>query len=528
LNRYGYLPNPKSDPPGLPVGFTVSNAVVGATGMSGQVIGMTCAACHTRQIEVAGTAYRIDGGPAIVDFQSFLADLDAAVKNVLDNAAAFTAFAKAVIGPKPTPAQLGALRKDVQTWHLPYHTLIQRSLPTPAWGPSRLDAVSMIFNRVTGLDIGPPPTYIIADNIKRADAPVRYPFLWNAPIQDATQWPGFASNGSPILGLGRNVGEVFGVFAAFKPKKDLFLVSFLKVNSANFSGLNALEELVRKIGPPKWQWPVDAALASQGQQIFERSTETGGCVACHGITPGPTRFPDYKTWSTPIQDVKTDSREHGVLNGMVTTGVLEGTSIPFLSAKLKPTDLAKNVLATAVLGTILEHYLDPLSLIEGLFDSSSGDGKKSSLHPSTLAELKGSYQFPASTPKTVTRETTKKATNTALTSASAPAPTPQVYAYESRVLQGIWAAAPYLHNGSVQSLAELLKPASERASEFKLGPNYDIENVGLAAEQSKFNYTLKTTDCTDRNSGNSRCGHEFGTSLPAADKRALLEYLKTL
>ena len=88
--------------------------------------------------------------------------------------------------------------------------------------------------------------------------------------------------------------------------------------------------------------------------------------------------------------------------------------------------------------------------------------------------------------------------------------------------------APYLHNGSVPSLVELLKPAAERVSEFKIGPNYDIENVGLAANQSKFNYVLKTTDCSNRNSGNSRCGHEFGTSLPVAEKRALIEYLKTL
>jgi hypothetical protein len=69
----------------------------------------------------------------------------------------------------------------------------------------------MIFNRLTGLDLGPPPNYIIASNIKRADAPVRYPFLWNAPVQDQTQWPGFADNGNDILGLARNLGEVHGI-----------------------------------------------------------------------------------------------------------------------------------------------------------------------------------------------------------------------------------------------------------------------------------------------------------------------------
>jgi hypothetical protein len=61
-----------------------------------------------------------------------------------------------------------------------------------------------------------------------------------------------------------------------------------------------------------------------------------------------------------------------------------------------------------------------------------------------------------------------------------------------------------------------------------VGPAYDIQNVGLATQQTKFNYTLQTTDCSDRNSGNSRCGHNFGTSLSAADKKALLEYLKSL
>jgi len=96
-------------------------------------------------------------------------------------------------------------------------------------------------------------------------------------------------------------------------------------------------------------------------------------------------------------------------------------------------------------------------------------------------------------------------------------------------MQGIWAAAPYLHNGSVPTLAELLKPASERVKKFKIGPAYDTTNIGLAEQQTQFNYELETTDCSDRNSGNSRCGHEFGTTqLNAAEKRALLEYLKTL
>lgn len=249
LSRYGYLPNPTSPTPGLPVGFTVD------TSTREPMVGMTCAACHTRQIEVAGKQYRVDGGPAIVDAQALFADLDSAVDAVLTDPNSFAAFANSVLGPRSTPAQRAKLKADVAAWYLRYHTQMAAALPAKPWGIGRVDAVGMIFDRLTGLDIGPPPSHLIPGNIRPADAPVRYPFLWNAPIQDFTQWPGFAANGSDLLGLARNLGEVFGVFATFAPKKDpssLLGINYLAVNSANFEGLEALETLVRKLGPPKW------------------------------------------------------------------------------------------------------------------------------------------------------------------------------------------------------------------------------------------------------------------------------------
>ncbi len=102
-------------------------------------------------------------------------------------------------------------------------------------------------------------------------------------------------------------------------------------------------------------------------------------------------------------------------------------------------------------------------------------------------------------------------------------PTHSSGSYESRVLEGIWAAAPYLHNGSVPTLAELLKPASERVTSFKVGRNYDIKNIGLATTQPLGSTVLETSGL-----GNSKDGHEYGTALSASEKEALLEYLKTL
>ena len=94
-------------------------------------------------------------------------------------------------------------------------------------------------------------------------------------------------------------------------------------------------------------------------------------------------------------------------------------------------------------------------------------------------------------------------------------------------MQGIWAAAPYLHDGSVPTLADLLEPVAKRPTSFVIGPNYDIDRVGIAKDQTKFTQVLQT-GCTDRASGSSNCGHEFGITLSDDDKKALLEYLKIL
>jgi hypothetical protein len=166
LGRYGYLENPTNSN-GLPVGFT-------ATGPQGaEFAGMTCAACHTRQIETDGKEYRIDGGPAIADVQSFFADLDAAVARVLGSDATYYSFAASVLGTStPQPGYVAALREMLKAWYQRYHTWIH-GLPEPPWGVGRVDAVGMIFNGLTGLDIGPPPTYLIPENIRVANAPVK-------------------------------------------------------------------------------------------------------------------------------------------------------------------------------------------------------------------------------------------------------------------------------------------------------------------------------------------------------------------
>src|SRR3954453_5442358 len=97
LQRYGYLLNARSrrNPEGLPVGFVIAGDTT--TGD----IGMTCAACHTAQLDYKKDdvtyAFRLDGAPTNADFQSFLADLTAAARATLADAGRFATFARAVL-----------------------------------------------------------------------------------------------------------------------------------------------------------------------------------------------------------------------------------------------------------------------------------------------------------------------------------------------------------------------------------------------------------------------------------------------
>ena len=99
--------------------------------------------------------------------------------------------------------------------------------------------------------------------------------------------------------------------------------------------------------------------------------------------------------------------------------------------------------------------------------------------------------------------------------------------YIAAFLDGIWLRAPYLHNGSVPSLRDLLKPATERPKVFYRGYDvYDAENVGFVTQGPQAERVGTKYDVSARSNGNQ--GHEFGTNLSARDKDALIEYLKTL
>ena len=113
-------------------------------------------------------------------------------------------------------------------------------------------------------------------------------------------------------------------------------------------------------------------------------------------------------------------------------------------------------------------------------------------------------------------------------------PSNGVPSVRGRPLNGAWASAPYLHNGSVPNMYQLLGPADARATTFYAGnPEFDPVNLGYVSaddgDWTEFDTTLE---------GNSNAGHEFrdgelgngvvGRALSDAERLDIIEYVKTL
>jgi len=118
-----------------------------------------------------------------------------------------------------------------------------------------------------------------------------------------------------------------------------------------------------------------------------------------------------------------------------------------------------------------------------------------------------------------------------------PAPAPAEYARLDAVGAivnevCIWATAPYLHNGSVPNLDELLQPSAQRSKSFSIGVRtFDPVRVGYLTDVAGFPKFNVNDSSGKPIAGNSNAGHEgdqYGTNLSPDERRQLIEYLKSL
>jgi hypothetical protein len=444
------------------------------------MVGINCAACHEGQLNYKGKQIRIEGGNANgFDFMSYIYALDDAMQETLTDTAKFDRLA-ARIGASSADAK-SALRKRFESDAARVHEYRTRDMVTPSdWGPGRIDAIAAIVNRLVADETG------IPQNFSTPLAPTKMPFLWNSPDGTWNQWRGVQQD--PIK---RNEAEAMGVFIGMDlhsktPEEGLFDSAEMPLN------LQKIEDALNHLAPPKWPEDVfgkiDRQKALAGKALFAKD-----CAGCHNSYPYTWTEPNkygkrfLEVGLVPDQYVGTDPGQFRDLRPYVITG--------HLSSQLPPPYKDKKFVPTGVLYNILQDEIMAKSLAP------------LNLTPDQSIALHGYREFPL------------------------PLPTQGLYKAAPR--DGVWATPPFLHNGSVPNLYEMLIPAKERTKKFYIGREFDPVKVGLDMSEQPGTFLLDTSL-----PGNSNAGHSFesgprgngviGPLLTDEQRWEIIEYLKSI
>ncbi|HET9317320.1 MAG TPA: di-heme-cytochrome C peroxidase [Vicinamibacteria bacterium] len=564
LRSYGFIVDPEptaANPDQLPVGFARRfDPELGEA-----VLDITCAACHTGQLVVdrAGkrTAVRIDGGPASHAFTTtrlghFVPTLTASLASTYLNPFKFRRFARRVLGASAYDRGWKRLHEDLgdvlgaflqQGWKEQ-----TRHLYPVEEGFGRTDALARIGNTVFADELD-------GANDAIGNAPVSYPYLWNIWKFDWVQY-----NASVSQPMARNMGESFGVGARLHlldrygrplPQAERFRTSVLVEN------LHRIETTLQRLQPPQWPedilGPVDRVKAERGRALFEQH-----CRHCHGPFDLPAAVkayedplradgdPLWKMTIVPIAEVGTDPT--AAMNFSFRTVDLTRTGLaseevmaaaqPMLAEARRRLALLDARVAEAVAGkdpqaeSLTKAAGYEKDRVERAGHAIAGvrmDKVPLGLALSFLGQIAREryYADRGFTPE-------QSACLDGFGSLDLPEIVP---AYKSRPLAGVWATGPFLHNGSVPTLYQMLSPHDERPARFFVSPgSFDPVDVGVDVKARGDGFWLDTTL-----PGNANVGHEFragyvhgktdaddpqygviGPALSPDDRRAIVEYLK--
>ncbi|KAA0958129.1 di-heme-cytochrome C peroxidase [Pseudomonas sp. ANT_H12B] len=505
LARFGFLIDPGQTPmpnnPGnLPVGFTRHQN--GAN--QDLFLDITCAACHTGELRFNGQAVRIDGGSAqhvlpssvpTLRGGSFGQALVASLTSTYYNPWKFERFARNVLG-QDYDGRHQQLRQDfkssLDTFMKVAWNDTHRGLYPTEEGPGRTDAFGRIANASFGDAISPA-------NYRVANAPVDYPQLWDMWTFDWVQW-----NGSAQQPMARNIGEALGVGATlnfFDANGQPLKGDDRYPSSVRLHDLHLIEQTLQRLKPPAWPeellGAVDKPLASKGRELF--SENCAGCHVPRGAQSNGRWVQHLKM--LPVEFIGTDP---GAANN-IADHRFDLTALQWDPAELKQLDVHLQPTPTEPLD------LSKLSSAKGLAYITAFVGNRAYLEANIpTAERPDMDGF------------------------GLPIGVRELRAYKARPLAGVWATAPFLHNGSVPSIYQLLSPQDERATTFYKGTlEYDPRHLGYRTEAFTDGFEFDT-----RITGNHNSGHEFrpgkrgngviGRLLQPEERWALLEYLKVL
>jgi hypothetical protein len=473
LERLGFLADLPSaaNPRGLPVGFSIRQLDWPSKQYwKGEWVGFACAACHTGQLRYHGQQIRIEGGPSHLDIETFGDELGAALVSTAASAPKFTRFAMRVLatGAATTPEELQNSFKTFLQEQQARNSLFEAAQagaseePTRS-GLGRLDAVHRGGNLLLSAPLSEPKNYV------PTTAPVSYPALWDTPYFDWVLY-----NASIRQPLARNVIEALGVQAPIDPKTFL---SDKILHGVLMDNVVAIHRSLTRLESPRWPedliGKIDLDKARNGEAVYRQT-----CAGCHTLidrnthTPltGATGTAEITVTTVPLDQVKTDPRQ----------ATNFATRVVSLEKVGGPASIAYMDAAKTVAGGVVEQWKN---------QSPANAQAENEVDKGRPNEFRG------------------------------------VAAYRARPLNGIWATAPYLHNGSVPNLYDLLLSPAHRPKFFYVGSwEFDPVHVGVETGSPFAGAFYFDT----RLPGNANSGHEYGTSLSEPEKMALIEFLKTL
>ena len=483
----GILIDP-SDPERLPIGITKTES----PNLPKPVpfVGLNCAFCHTTQFTYGGATHRIEGGPSLQFNARFLRILFEKLGENL-RAENFVPFATKVLqlrNQPVTPRSLEEFKNEVAAILPPLIDKAGRDVSPETWGPGRFDALGRGSNTVF--------TPLSPDNLRPANAPVSIPALWGVWEYDRVQW-----SGSIEHPLARNIAQVIGVNAglfAWAKKNPGAPASDVEVyrSSLDVRALDGLERIARRLLPPRWPSafpPIDRELAIRGRDLYHGNADKhmrNLCAHCHvgqSIDNRSAAGPSRHVRLIPRHEVGTDDL------------YLEN----FSRRRIDLGPLGRGILSAR---------------------------EASELITTELLKVHRASE----------NQEYAQRTNHWIDKAF----------YIARPHLAVWATAPFLHNGSVPNLFELLSPLEERHNCFYLSPNmeFDPRNVGYAVTECSGNPLSRDPlggfEYKTHLPGNKNIGHEFrddptcakaenkrdgviGCAIPKEDRWAIIEYLKT-
>jgi hypothetical protein len=473
MTRFRFIPdsNTLSNPDRLPIGFARDDPdpITGVVN-----VGLTCATCHTAQMTYKGTGIRIDGAPGLIDFDNFLITALASLEITKDNSSKFERFARKVLKDNYNRASAAKLKADVGKYIIEHATEkaqekvsdLQRGEKATKGGFGRIDALGAGGNRLY--------RQLSVKNLQTLNSPVKALPLWYTHEYNWVQ-----TDGSIRQPMARNIIEALAVNASLVfPGDKTKNYADRYISSVRLNNMFEMESMIQRFKAPVWPEKVlgkiDPEAVKRGEVHYQKY-----CSSCHEPQkenqpePGDqVAIKNNKTYFVlrlfPVDKLNTDPTDavNFARRRLDASSIQMGKDIP-----------GPEIIGMVLSGIIKRRY-DELQL------------------PLEKQEEWNGYRDNLLRP---------------------------CEAYPARPLAGVWANAPYLHNGSVPSLYQLLLPPAERAPNFCTGDvEFDPVNIGYVNKAFcgfKFDTSIK---------GNSNAGHQYGTSLKHEERMDLIEYLKAL